>query len=170
MGIGGGGQLVVDHLERGLAVVVVGIDYRKGCAVDGLPGAEHRMGGAPGLDPAFGDGKSLGQIRQFLVGVANLHGSLLQTLADGFQEVLLDGFLDDNHNGVEAGLMGIINGIIQNGLALTADRVDLLQSAVAAAHTGGQNHKNRFLCHRIFLLCVLDVPSLYAFRPRKASA
>ena len=103
------------------------------------------MAGAPGLGPPLGDGVALRELVQLLEGVADLHGGLLQPGTDGFHKVLLNGFFDDDHGFFEACLPGIEEGVVQDGLPLGPHRVDLLQPAVAAAHTGGHDHKNRFL-------------------------
>ena len=138
---------VIDHAEGGGAVIVVGVDDRKGRVANGLPGAQHRVAGAPGLGASLGDGVAGGDVVQLLIGVADLHGAFLQPLADGLHEVLADGFLDDDNSGIETGFVGVIKGIVQNRFALTSHRVDLLQSAVAAAHTGGHDDENRFAYH-----------------------
>ena len=160
MGIGGGRQSVVDHLEGCLAVVIIGVDDSEGGAIDGILGAEHRVSRTPGFDPALGNGEALRQCCKLLIGVADLHGSLLQALADGLHEVLLDGFLDNNDDGIKTGLMGIVNGIVQNGLPLAAHGVDLLQSAVTAAHAGCHDDEYRFLCHVSCLLLFVFACSL----------
>jgi len=48
--------------------------------------------------------------------------------------------LDDEHDGLEPGAAGIVQAVIQDGLARRPDRVDLLQSAVAAAHSGSHDN------------------------------
>ena len=138
---------VVNHPVGGGAVIVVGVDDRKGRVADGLTGAQNRVAGAPWLGASLRDGVAGGDIVQLLIGVTDLHGAFFQSLADGLHEVLADGFLDDDNGGIETGFVGVIKGIVQNRFALTSHRVDLLQSAVAAAHTGGHNDENRFACH-----------------------
>ena len=49
--------------------------------------------------------------------------------------------------------MGVKKGIVQNGLSLAAHGVNLLQSAVPAAHTGGHHYQNRFF-HVMFSSCL----------------
>ena len=58
--------------------------------------------------------------------VADLHGAVLQAGADSFHEILADGFFDDDNGGLEAGLVGIEQGVVQNGFALAAYGIDLL--------------------------------------------
>ena len=138
---------VVNHTVGGGAVIVVGVDDRKGRVADGLTGAQNRVAGAPWLGASLRDGVAGGDIVQLLIGVTDLHGAFFQPLAHGLHEVLADGFLDDDNGGIETGFVGVIKGIVQNRFALTSHRVDLLQSAVAATHTGGHNDENRFACH-----------------------
>jgi hypothetical protein len=60
---------------------------------------------------------------------------------------MLDGFLDNDDDGVEAGLVGIVNRVIQDGLSAAANGINLLQTALTAAHASGHNYQNRFLSH-----------------------
>ena len=106
------------------------------------------MAGAEGLGAALGDGIAGGQLLQFLVCIADLHRSIFQTSAYRLHEIVADGFLDDNDDGFETGLMSIVNRVVQDGFALGTDRVDLLQTTVTAAHTGRHDYENRFLCHK----------------------
>jgi len=60
--------------------------------------------------------------------------------------------LDDKDDGLEPGAAGIVQAVVEDGLAGRADGVDLFESAVAAAHTGGHDNENRFGRHRLLLL------------------
>ena len=51
----------------------------------------------------------------------------------------IGGILDDDDGGFEACFVGIVNGVIQNCFAVAAHGVDLLESAVAAAHAGSKH-------------------------------
>ena len=148
----GAAQVVIDHPEGVLAVVIVGIDDREGRAVDLLLGAQDGVAGAEGLDAALGHGEAVGDLVHLLIGVADLHGAFLQPRTYGLHKVGPDGLLNNNDSGFKAGLMGIIQRVVQNGFSLAAYGVDLLQTAVTAAHTGGHNHQNRFLRHNFYLL------------------
>jgi len=46
---------------------------------------------------------------------------------------------DHEHELAEAGAHGVEDGIINDGFALGADGVDLLETAVTAAHAGSEN-------------------------------
>ena len=138
------GKEVIDHPESVFSVIIVGIDDRKGRIADFLSGAQHTVAGAPGLLPLRRDGIALGEhLVHLLIGIANLHGTFFQAAAHRLHEILPNGFFNDNNGRFKPGLMGIIQGIVQNGFPVGAHRIDLLQSAVAAAHTGGHHHQDR---------------------------
>ena len=145
-----GGQVIVHHLERLGAVVVIGVDHRKG-AVNEVLGGQHGVAGAPGLDPAFRHGVACGQLFQLLESVFHVHG-LGHTVADGGLEGLLDLMLDDKDHGLEACAAGVVERIIHDDLSVGAHRVDLLHAAVTAAHTCRHHDQYRFI-HNKFLLC-----------------
>ena len=46
---------------------------------------------------------------------------------------------DDQHDLVESGFMRVVNREVDDRFAIASEGVNLLQSAVAAAHTGCQN-------------------------------
>ena len=145
-----GGQVIVHHPERLGAVVVIGVDHRKG-AVDEVLGGQHGVAGAPGLDPAFRHGVACGQLFQLLESVFHVHG-LGHPVADGGLEGLLDLMLDDKDHGLEACAAGVVERIIHDDLSVGAHRVDLLHAAVTAAHTCRHHDQYRFV-HNKFLLC-----------------
>ena len=145
-----GGQVIVHHPERLGAVVVIGVDHRKG-AVDEVLGGQHGVAGAPGLDPAFRHGVACGQLFQLLESVFHVHG-LGHTVADGGLEGLFDLMLDDKDHRLEACAAGVVERIIHDDLSVGAHRVDLLHAAVTAAHTCRHHDQYRFV-HNKFLLC-----------------
>ena len=145
-----GGQVIVHHPERLGAVVVIGVDHRKG-AVDEVLGGQHGVAGTPGLDPAFRHGVACGQLFQLLESVFHVHG-LGHTVADGGLEGILDLMLDDKDHGLEACAAGVVERIIHDDLSVGAHRVDLLHAAVTAAHTCRHHDQYRFV-HNKFLLC-----------------
>ena len=67
----------------------------------------------------------------------------LDAAPDPLPEGLLDVGADDEDDAVEAGPEGVEHGVIQDDLAARADRVDLLQSAVAAADPGRHHHQGQ---------------------------
>ena len=132
----------MDLLKALGAVVVVGVDHGEG-TVHHLAGGQDGVGGAPGLYALLGDGVALGQIVQLLIGILHVD-DLAQTVADSGLEGILDLMLDDEDHGLKAGAAGVVDGVVNDELIVVANRVHLLKSAVAAAHTGGHNYKNRF--------------------------
>ena len=145
-----GGQVIVHHPERLGAVVVIGVDHRKG-AVDEVLGGQHGVAGAPGLDPAFRHGVACGQLFQLLESVFHVHG-LGHPVADGGLEGILDLVLDHKDHRLKAGPACIVKGIIHDDLAVGAHGVDLLHTAVTAAHACRHHDQYRFV-HNKFLLC-----------------
>ena len=104
------------------------------------------MACAPGLDAAFGNGVAIGQIIQLLKSVVYLQ-LLFQPGAHHFLEIFFNGVLDDKDDLFKAGAHGVVDGVVQNDLAVGADGIDLLQSAVTGTHAGGHNDQNG-LFHR----------------------
>ena len=152
------GEVVVDDTEGLRAVVVVGIDDRKG-PVDELPGGQHRVGSAPGLLPAQGDAVSPGKALQLLEGVGRVHAPA-DARAHQLPEVRLQFPVDDKDNLLESGPPGIVDGVVDNALSVSAHGVHLLEAAVAAAHAGSQDDQNRFLHMQV-------PPSIVPCSPRR---
>ena len=152
-----GGQVIVHHPERLGAVVVIGVDHRKG-AVDEVLGGQHGVAGAPGLDPAFRHGVACGQLFQLLESVLYLHG-LGHPVPDGSLEGILDLVLDHKDHRFKAGPAGVVERIIHDDLSVGAHRVDLLHAAVTAAHAGSHDDQYRFI-HLQFLLYLPGFPAL----------
>ena len=155
--IGVGGQVIVHHLKRLRAVVVVCIDDRKGAVNEGLC-SQHGMAGAPRLHTALRDGKASGQLFQLLEGVFHVH-YFSHAVADGSLEGVLDLVLDDKDHGLKAGAAGVVERIVHNDLSVGAHRVDLLHTAVAAAHASCHDDQYRFI-HLYFLLYLPGSPAL----------
>ena len=140
---------VLVYLPEALgAVVVVGVDDGEG-AVDYVAGGEDGVAGAPGLDAAVGDRIAGRQVVELLVGVLDVY-ELGEPVAYGLVEGLLYLVLDDEHDGVEAGALGVVDGVVDDELAVAAHGVYLLETAVAAAHSGGHDDEPGFL-HCFFL-------------------
>ena len=149
-----GGQVVVDHPEGLGAVVVVRVDDGKG-PVDQLPGAEHRLPGAKGLGPAFRHGVGGGQVLQRLEGVLHLH-QVGQPVPDHLPEVGLVLLADDEDHLFKTGAPGVVDRVVDDDLPARAHGVELLHSAVAAAHPGSQHDQYGFV-HKSVLLCLQGI-------------
>ena len=146
------GQVVVEHPVGLGAVVVVGVDNREG-AVYQFPGRQHRVGGAPGLGPAGGNGHVAHHVLHFLEGVADLHPPADPAAHQG-AEVGLQLPVDDKNNLLKPGPPGVIDGIVDEALPTAAYAVHLLQAAVSAAHAGSQNDQNRFFHRVVSSICM----------------
>ena len=130
------------------AIVIIGVDHGKG-RIDLLLRAQNGVCRAPRLHTAFGQGVALRQHIHLLKRIADLHAAFFGAAAHRGLKVGLDLVLDDKYNGFKPGAAGIVQAVIQNCLAVAAHRVDLLQAAVAAAHTGGHHYQDRFfICHK----------------------
>ena len=141
------------QLHQGVpAKEIVRADDAEG-ALQLLSGGIDRVAGAPGLGAAGRRNKAPGQVLQGLIGVFHLD-AVLKTAADDLPEGILQFPLDDKDHLAEAGQNGVVYRIINNDLTVGAQRVDLLQSAVTAAHTGSQNQKCR---------CLHPIPSITDF-------
>ena len=160
--IGVGGQVIVHHLKSLRAVVVVCVDDGKGAVDEGLCG-QHGVAGAPRLYATLRDGKACGQLLQLLEGVLHIH-RLSHAVADSCLEGILDLVLDNKDHGLKAGAAGIVKGVVHNDLSVGTHRVDLLHTAVTAAHAGRHDYQYRFI-HLHFLLYLPGVPALYRSEP-----
>jgi len=143
--IGVGAQVVVDKAEALRAVVVIRVDDRERRIADGLLCHKDGVGRAPWLDAPLRHGEPLRQLVELLVGIADLKPGAQGAGTDSLLERLLNLMLDDENNGLEPGAAGIVKAVVQNGLAGRPHRVDLLEPAVAAAHTGSHDHQDRFV-------------------------
>jgi len=126
----GGGALI------GIAAVeIIRIDHREGL-VDDPAGGPDGMGGAPGLDPAIRHGEAGGQVVDPLKCVIHLD-PIGKPRADPVFEGLGEILPDDEDHPAETRADGIEDGVVENGFAIGAHRVHLLEAPVAGAHTGG---------------------------------
>ncbi len=148
--VGVDAEVVVDLLEGLGAVVIVGVDDGEG-AVHHAPGRQGRLGGAPGLGPIRRGGVALRQVVPQLVDVLHVH-ALLQAAAHPLLEVRLDLRLDDEHHRLKPRPAGIVDRVVQDHLIVVPHRVQLLESAVAAAHAGSHDDQYWFLVHFFALL------------------
>ena len=96
------------------------------------------MAGAPGL-PAFGRKlEAGGQAVQFLEDVGRFDAPL-DPAADAPPELRLDVPADDEDDLVESGPQRVVDGIIEEDLAVRPDGVDLLEPAVPGTQAGGHD-------------------------------
>ena len=64
---------------------------------------------------------------------------VLETVADDLAERRLDVVADDEHHLAEPAAQRVEDAVVNDRLAVRADRVHLFQTAIAAAHAGGQH-------------------------------
>ena len=78
-------------------------------------------------------------------------------------EISLDFLLNNKHEVTEACLHGVIDRIINNNMACLVHRINLFQTAVAAAHSCGENNQLRIFhnFHSKFLLYLYYTPKKY---------
>ena len=98
---------------------------------------EHGVVGSPGFHAAFGNLEALGQVIQRLEAefAGHLTFILLQNLV---AELVFKVASDNPHDFAESGLDGIVDGVIHDGFTIGAERIKLLQTAIAATHSGSQ--------------------------------
>ena len=108
------------------------------------------MGGAPGLHALGIEREAGGNLVQFLGDEDELEGFPVDGLdtgvlgLHGLFHVGFEGFADDVDDFAEAGFHGVVDGIVDDGFAVGAEAVHLLEPAIAAAHAGGEDEKGRF--------------------------
>ena len=99
----------------------------------------HGVVRTPRLDTAFGNGKTFGQVVEFLEN--EIHGDApAETVGrEDLAELLLEGVANDEYDLAETGADRVVNRIIDNGLVIGADPVHLLERAVARTHACGED-------------------------------
>ena len=103
------------------------------------------MAGAERLGAAFRHGAALRQLvrrLEYIIYLHELFGGVADALAECVEQILFY----NKYHAAEASLPRIVDGIVHDDLSVRADRIDLLQTAVAGAHAGSHNDKNR-ICH-----------------------
>ena len=135
-------QVLIRQLERARAVVIVRVDDEKR-RIEEFAAAQHRVPRAPRLHAPFRDGKALRQLIQLLEGVVCFHPRR-HARTDHRLEGIFNLVLNQEHDAAEARLVRIVQAVIEDDLAVRADRIQLLQSPVAAAHARRHHHQNRF--------------------------
>jgi len=99
------------------------------------------VGRAPWLGASGGRREAGRKIVELLESVAD--GDLpFVTRADLRAEIFLDVAADEEHHAVESGAHGIMHRIIEEGFPAGPDRIELLESAVAAAHSGSEDEES----------------------------
>ena len=143
------GRQVIIHFAKCIcAVEVIRVDNGDRTAGSQLLCTPHCMRGAERLLTALRCGQTVRQIVERLISVVHLHEAA-RLFADGVLERLVQLGTDDEYHAVKACTVCIVDGIIEQNLSVRTDRVDLLESAVARAHTCRHDHQNR-ICHSLY--------------------
>ena len=106
------------------------------------------MAGAPRLCAPLRNFYALWQAVKILIDVGHME-ILLHAVADAFAELRFHLALDDEHHVAEARAPCVKKGKINDDMSFRIDRLDLLQTAEAAAHARGQYDKRYFLHTRL---------------------
>jgi predicted polyphosphate/ATP-dependent NAD kinase len=137
---------------------VVDIDedaYREG-RVNSAEAAKKGVSCAPGLTSAVGNAIALGKLIELLIDVLDVDRLALEVCIHDLAEILLYLLLDYKGKVTEAGSHCIENRVIYNDVSVVVNLIYLLQSAVAATHSGSHYHKlgifhNNLLRNNCFL-------------------
>ena len=138
-------EKIVQLDESVPAVEIVRVDYSERF-IDDSGRRKHRVTGSPRLGASLRNRKSGRQILQLLESISHLEG-IFDPLSHRLAEDFVIFFLNNKYDLVEAGPDRVENRKIDNEFAVFGDGVDLLQTAVAAAHSGSHDYK----CHLSFL-------------------
>ena len=130
-------QVVPDGLIGLGAVEIVGVDHGEGF-VNRIGCHHHGVVRTPRLDTAFGNGKTFGQVVEFLEN--EIHGDApAETVGrEDLAELLLEGVADDEDDLAETGADGVVDRIVDDGLVIGTDTVHLFERPVAGAHARGE--------------------------------
>ena len=130
-------QVVPDGLIGLGAVEIVGIDHGEGF-VNRIGCHHHGVVRTPRLDTAFGNGKTFGQVVEFLEN--EIYGDApAETVGrEDLAELLLEGVADDEDDLAETGADGVVDRIVDDGLVVGTDTVHLFERPVAGAHARGE--------------------------------
>src|SRR5260370_11976677 len=128
------------------SVKIVGVDDRKGLA-NRVGGHQNCVQRAPWLGAAGRDGKSRRKFVEFLKDVFDRDMSF-KPCTDGLLELLLNLLTDNEHDLAESGPEGVVDRIVDDSFPARADWINLLEAAIAVAHTGGQNEQ-AWRCRRL---------------------
>jgi len=82
------------------------------------------------------------------------------SLADDLAEIVLDRLFDDKNGLVEPGFQCVIDREFEDDLAVRSYRLDLLQTAEAAAHAGCHYKKCHVVVHFYYSFCI-DLACLF---------
>ena len=130
------------HLEGVAIVEVVAVEHGEGF-FDHVLSHHHGVVRTPGLLTVGGAGETFGKCIERLED--EFAGDLVLVFGeDDLAEVVFEVFADDKHELTEAGVDGVVDRVVHDSLSLGAERVELFEATVAAAHTGSEQEKSGF--------------------------
>lgn len=136
--VGGAVEVVCEDAEAVGAIVVIGIGDGKGGIEEGARG-ECGMTGAPGLGASGGRGEAMGEVFEGLDGIVEDDATSFPAIADDAAHIGFEVGARDEDDLIEACGEGIADGVVEDELSVGSDGVHLFESAIAGAHTGGEN-------------------------------
>src|ERR1700722_1569230 len=119
------------------AIEVISVDRSEGL-VDCVRGQQDGLRGAPRLGAAGGDCEARRNVFERLKNIVN-GNAFLKARPDNFSELLLDILANNENELAESRTESVEDGVVDDGFACGSDGVNLLQTAVAAAHSGSKN-------------------------------
>ncbi len=135
-------QELANHFIRFAAVKIVGIDGCEGLG-DGLSRAPDGMRGSPRFRSIGGNRKSVGKKIKLLKDVVDSDVPFVAR-ANLLPELRLDVAPDNEDNPLKSHPQSVGHRVIEESFPRRPHGVHLLQSAVAAAHSGGENKESEF--------------------------
>ncbi len=141
-------QIIVDCLEGIHTIIVICIDNGEG-SINNFACCQCGVCSTPGLGSSFRNSVTLRQVSADLMDILNIHLSSY-IRADDFFECFFQLGFNDKHSSTETSSVSIKQGVVDNDVAIFVHWVDLLQTTVAATHTGSHYNKNRCI-HGRFL-------------------
>ncbi len=139
-GRGGGTEKVGELVEAIGAVEVVGVKHGERSG-ELRASAPESVAGAPRFYALDGGMVAGGEGVERLEGVVDGEGAGVAR-ADGGAKLGLEVAADDKEHAVKSGPAGVVDGVIEHGLARGADGIDLFEAAVAGAHAGGEDDES----------------------------
>ena len=130
------------HLE-GIAIVeVVAVEHGEGF-FDHILSHHHGVVRTPGLLAVGGAGETFGKCVERLED--EFAGDLVLVFGeDDLAEIVFEVFADYKYELTEACVDGVVDRVVHDGLSLGAERVELFEATIAAAHTGSKQEKSGF--------------------------
>src|ERR1700749_1959742 len=121
------------------SIEVVGVDHREGL-MNGIGCHQNGVCCAPWLRATRLQNVAGHELSNFLKDILDRDTSFIAR-SNHFFKRLFDFLADDEYDSVETGTASVINRVVHERLAVWSDGINLLQTAIAAAHARGQNEK-----------------------------